>query len=85
MLTTVELRWSFAEFTKWKQRLKLGIKPFIDAGRVFDHVSDTSFKNWEVGGGAGVSLAWNLSTVINFDYGVTSEGSAFSMEVNHQF
>lgn len=85
MLTNVELRWSFAEFSKWKQHFKLGLKPFVDAGRVFDKVSDTSFKDWKLGGGAGFTLAWNLATVINFDYGVTSEGSAFYMEVNHQF
>jgi outer membrane protein assembly factor BamA len=85
MLTNLELRWSFAEFQKWKQDLKFGLKPFIDAGRVFDSVGETSFKDWKLGGGVGLNLVWNLSTVINFDYGVTSEGTAFYMEVNHQF
>lgn len=85
IMTNLELRWSFYDFTIWKQNIRLGIKPFFDAGRVFDKVSDTSLKNWKIGAGGGLNLAWNLSTVINFDMAWSPEGNAFYMQVGHQF
>jgi outer membrane translocation and assembly module TamA len=59
--------------------------PFVDTGRVFNSVSDTTFSDWKLDGGIGFRLAWNLSTIISFDYGRSSEGSLFYMEVGHQF
>ncbi len=85
MLTNAEMRWSFVEFTVFRQRIKLTATPFIDAGRTFSRPSDTSFKGWKVDGGAGLRMAWNLSTVVCFDYGISPEGSAFYMDLNHQF
>lgn len=85
IMTNMELRWSFYDFTLFGQYLRLGIKPFFDAGRTFDKVSDTSFRGWHLGGGGGLMLAWNLSTVICLDYAVSSEGSTFYMEAGLQF
>jgi hypothetical protein len=58
---------------------------FVDGGRVFDSVADTTLRGWKVSGGAGFALAWNLATVIRFDYGIGWEGSVFYMEIGHQF
>jgi hypothetical protein len=80
-----ELRWSFAETTFKQQHLRFMLVPFVDAGRVFDSVGDTTFRDWKFGGGAGLRLAWNLSTVISFDFGSSSESRFFSMELGHQF
>jgi outer membrane protein assembly factor BamA len=85
MLTNAEIRWYFKKFKVWNQRMKLGVAPFIDAGRAFDSVGETSFRDWKIGGGVGVRLAWNLSTVICFDYGMTSEGSLFYMNAGLPF
>ncbi len=85
MLANMELRWSFVDFTVFRQNIRLGVKPFFDAGRTFDKVSQTSFKDWHLGGGMGLMLAWNLSTVINFDMAYGAEGSAFYMEAGVQF
>ncbi len=85
MMTNAELRWTFYDFTVWNQFIKLGLKPFVDAGRVFDKVSDTSFKDWKLGGGAGLMLTWNLATVISFDAAWSPEGSAFYMDIGAQF
>lgn len=85
MLANMELRWNFYDFTVFKQNIMLGIKPFIDIGRTFDDNSSITFAGWHPGGGVGLMLAWNLSTVINFDMAWSSEGSAFYMEADLQF
>lgn len=85
ILANMELRYSFYDFTVWSQNIRLGVKPFFDAGRTFDSVSDTSFKDWHLGGGGGLTLAWNLSTVICFDMAWSAEGSTFYMESGFQF
>jgi hypothetical protein len=57
----------------------------VDAGRTFDRVSDTSLSNYKVGAGAGFRIAWNQATIINADYGVSSEGSALYINFGHPF
>jgi outer membrane protein assembly factor BamA len=80
-----ELRWAFSEFTLWNQHLKTALAPFVDAGRVYDRTGGLSLRDWEVSGGVGLRLAWNLATVISFDYGISSEGTLFFMELGHSF
>ncbi len=88
-MTTVganaELRWSFTEFDLWNQHLKLALAPFVDAGRVFDRSGGFSFDEWKHTAGIGLRLAWNLATIISFDYGVGHEDSFFYMELGHAF
>ena len=85
ILNSSELRYSIYEFNVLHQHLKLGIKPFLDLGRAFDKVADTSFQNWHVDGGIGLMLAWNIATVISFDQAWSSEGSSFYMTLGAQF
>jgi hypothetical protein len=59
--------------------------PFFDTGRVFDSVGATTLREWKLAGGLGFRLAWNLSTVISFDYSYSEEANFFNMEVGHQF
>jgi len=59
--------------------------PFVDAGRVFDKVGRFSVNDWKITGGLSVRLAWNLATIISFDYGFGSEGTLFYMELGHPF
>jgi len=80
-----ELRWGFAEKILWKQHLRFYLAPFVDTGRVFDSVGATTLKDWKVDGGVGLRLAWNLSTIVSFDYGRSGEGNLFYMELGHQF
>src|SRR6185436_548954 len=56
MYANGELRWSFAEKILWKQHLRFMLVPFIDTGRVFDSVGDTTLKNWKFDGGLGFRL-----------------------------
>jgi outer membrane protein assembly factor BamA len=80
-----ELRWSFGETMLWGQHLRFMVVPFVDSGRVFDSVSRTTLNDWKIDGGVGFRLAWNLSTIVSFDYARSSEGSLFYMELGHQF
>ena len=80
-----ELRWSFAEKMLWGQHLRFMLVPFVDTGRVFNSVGDTTLKDWKFDGGIGFRLAWNLSTVVSFDYARSGEGTMFYMELGHQF
>jgi outer membrane protein assembly factor BamA len=85
MLTNGELRWTFAEKIVFGQHLRFTAAPFADFGRSFEDVASTTLKGWKLSGGAGLRLAWNLSTVLSFDLGASSEGSFFSMEIGSQF
>jgi outer membrane protein assembly factor BamA len=80
-----ELRWSFAEFVVWDQQLKTALATFVDAGRVFDTAREFSGRDWKYSWGVGLRLAWNLATVISFDFGVGPEGNLFFMQVGQPF
>lgn len=80
-----ELRWSFAEFTVWEQHLKTAAATFVDTGRVFDNLGTLSTERWKTSYGIGLRLAWNLATVISFDYGIGPEGSLFFMQLGQPF
>jgi len=80
-----ELRWSFREFVVWDQRLKTALATFVDVGRVFDSAGDFSTHDWKHSYGVGLRLAWNLATVISFDYGISPEGSLFFMQLGQPF
>lgn len=84
-LASGELRWSFAETMIRKQHLRLMLVPFVDSGRVFDGVDQTTLRDWKLDAGVGFRLAWNLSTIVSFDWARSSEGSLFYMELGHQF
>jgi outer membrane protein assembly factor BamA len=84
VLLSAELRWSITEWNFWSQNLRPILTPFVDAGRAFDGTA-LKFDDWHVGYGIGLKLAWNLATVVSFDYGVSEEDSIFYMELGHQF
>ena len=85
LLFNAELRYSFARATFLRQRLSFTLAPFLDLGNDFDNISSVSMRDWKLSGGAGLRLTWNVSTVVSFDYGVSSEGQAFYMGLGHQF
>ena len=84
-LLNVEARWSITEWEIWRQHLRPSLVPFLDTGRVFDDVGATTFRGWRVGYGAGLRLAWNLATVIRFDFGLSGEDQLFYLDIGHQF
>jgi len=85
MLGSAELRWGPLDFTVLNQHIRPILVPFVDIGRVFDDVDRFSLNDWKVTGGVGLRIAWNLATVISFEYGIGSEGGLFYMEIGHKF
>jgi hypothetical protein len=84
-LATLEVRWTFYEFSVLKQRFGLMLAPFLDVGRVFDSVGDVAFRRFRNGQGAGFRIAWNQATIIVVDYGISREGSSLYVNFNHPF
>jgi hypothetical protein len=84
-LANFELRWTFTRFNLLKQNFGLIAVPFLDMGRVFDDVQQTSFVDWKRAQGAGLRIAWNEATVLMADYGFSSEGSGLYLNFNHIF
>ncbi len=84
-LATWELRWSFAETDILKQHLGFTLAAFTDTGRVFDSPGSMTLHDWKIDAGGGLRLAWNLATIISFEYGVSEESGLFYMELGHQF
>jgi len=69
----VELRYRIAETKFGKQRFAFGIAPFFDAGTVRDKWQDLGFKNVKTSYGGGLRIAWNQSTILSIDYGLSKE------------
>jgi outer membrane protein assembly factor BamA len=84
-LANLEVRWTFLDFDVVGEHFALALAPFLDLGRVFDRVGDFTFGNWQRGEGAGLHVAWNKSTIIMFDYGVSSEDQGLYMDFGQQF
>jgi outer membrane protein assembly factor BamA len=84
-LTNYELRWTFARFKVLNQGFGLMAVPFLDMGRVFDDVGQTSFADWKRAQGMGLRIAWNEATILMADYGFSSEGTGLYLNFNHIF
>jgi len=80
-----ELRVRLAEVKVKKQRFAFGIAPFFDAGTVRDNWQDLNFTNIKTSYGGGLRIAWNQSTIISFDYGVTKEDKLFYFGIGQAF
>ena len=84
-----ELRWQFAEVTGWDQRFGFQLLGFCDAGNVYDHASDPfddpRLDDYHTAYGGGIVIAWNLSTIVHFLYGMSKEDSTISVDFEHAF
>jgi outer membrane protein assembly factor BamA len=85
LLFNAELRYTFAQAHFLRQTLGFTLAPFLDLGKGFDSIGSGTVQNWELSGGAGLRLSWNVSTVVSFDYGIASEGQGFYMTLGHSF
>jgi outer membrane protein assembly factor BamA len=84
-LTNYEVRWTFTQFRAFDQRFALIAVPFLDMGRAFDAVRLTSLTHWNRNEGLGLRIAWNLSTIIMVDYGVSEEDTGLYINFTHIF
>ena len=80
-----EPRFSVYEAHPLGQSFEFIMVPFVDAGKVFDKVSDTDLSGYKVTAGAGLRIAWNQSTIMMIDYGQSSEDSGLYINFGHIF
>jgi hypothetical protein len=84
-LTNYEVRWTFVKFHVLHQGFALIAVPFLDIGRVFDNVQQTTLAGWKRSEGGGLRIAWNEATIIMVDYGFSEEGTGLYVNFNHIF
>jgi hypothetical protein len=84
-LSNTEVRWTFLKFHAFKQGIALIAAPFMDIGRVFDNVGQTTVSDWKRTQGMGLRIAWNEATIIMIDYGFSDEDDGLYLNFNHIF
>lgn len=81
-----ELRARFAKAEVLKQHLVFSAVPFFDAGSVYNSLSDIfNTSTLKTSEGLGLRIAWNLSTILRFDYAVSSEDRQFFFTFGQAF
>lgn len=83
-----ELRMRFWETRLWNQGLTFSAVPMFDFGSVYNlHNSRQMFalNRMRYSEGIGLRLAWNLSTILRFDYAVSKEDKQFFFMFEHAF
>lgn len=83
--SNIELRARFAEIKLKKQRFAFTVAPFFDAGTVRDRWQDLNFKDIKTSYGGGLRIAWNQSTILFFDYGLSKEDKLFFFGIGQVF
>lgn len=84
-VTNFELRWTIGHVQTHRQDFGFIVAPFVDLGRVFDRVADTSLDSWKRTQGAALRVAWNQATIVMIDYGFSREDSGLYVNFNHIF
>jgi hemolysin activation/secretion protein len=69
----VEARWVFTDVVIGDQLLEFMGIPFLDFGRVYDNVGNTTLGGMKYAYGIGLRLAWSQSFVVSFDFGFSDE------------
>ncbi len=83
--TNLEFRYRITETKFMNQNLALGATPFFDVGTVRNRWQDLNFKKIKYAYGLGARVAWNQSTIISFDYGLSKEDKLFYIGIGQAF
>ena len=84
-LANIETRFNVYKASTMGQSFEFMAVPFVDAGKVFDTVSDTDLSDYKYTYGAGLRIAWNQATIIMIDYGQSVEDSGLYINFGHIF
>jgi hypothetical protein len=85
VLANFELRWTAFHVKILEQDFGFILVPFLDLGRTFDSVLDTTLAGWKNGQGAGLRIAWNQATIAFVDVGFSREDAGVYINFNHIF
>ena len=82
-----ELRYRFSQFTFFKQHIALSAVPFFDCGAVWNNGGEIikQLKNYRYNEGLGLRIAWNVNTILRFDYAISKEDGQFFFSLGHSF
>jgi len=82
-----ELRCRFFQTTIAKQHFAFSAVPLFDIGGVWDNFKNfaTEFQNYRYSEGMGLRIAWNVNTILRFDYAVSQEDAQFFFNLGHAF
>jgi hypothetical protein len=84
--TDFELRWRFLQLKVLKQHFAFSAVPFFDEAGVWDNLSRlTHLGNLRYSEGLGLRIAWNVNTILRFDYAVSKEDRQFFFSLGHAF
>ncbi len=83
--TNVELRTRIADAKIGSQTFGFSLAPFFDAGTVRDRWQNLNFDKVKTSYGAGMRIAWNQSTLLSFDYGISREDKLFFFGIGQVF
>ena len=84
----LELRYRFGEFDLLQQHLAFSAVPFYDFGAVWDSgasMRSQNIHNLRSNGGLGLRIAWNVNTILRFDYAISKEDKQFFFQIGHCF
>ena len=81
-----ELRYKFAQTKLLKQHLAFSAVPFFDVGAVWnDFNTMKNFNYYRYSEGLGLRIAWNVNTILRFDYAISKEDKQFFFQIGHSF
>jgi outer membrane protein assembly factor BamA len=81
-----ELRARFAQLKMLKQHFAFSAVPFLDAGGVYDDPGRLSqLQNLRYSEGLGLRIAWNVNTILRFDYAISQEDKQFFFSIGNTF
>jgi len=80
-----ELRWRFAKAKMFNQQFAFSAVPFFDIGGVYDNLSSFDFSQMRYSEGMGLRIAWNVNTILRFDYAWSKEDQQFFFNLAHTF
>jgi outer membrane protein assembly factor BamA len=84
--SNLELRCRFAQFKALKQHFSMSAVPFIDAGAVYNDINTVgNLNNVRFSEGLGLRIAWNVNTILRFDYAVSKEDHQFFFNLAQMF
>lgn len=82
----LEIRYKIGQTHIYKQHFAFSAVPFADAGAVGDQLKGVFQKNnYRTSEGLGLRIAWNVNTILRFDYAISKEDKQFFFNMNHTF
>ncbi|HSV97484.1 MAG TPA: DUF5982 domain-containing protein [Spirochaetota bacterium] len=88
-VANADARFQFWEITGGGQRFAFKLIGFYDTGNVYDEAGNPfdspRWADYHHSYGGGLAIAWNLSTIVHFLYGMSEEDSSISIDFNYKF